>query len=83
MTDILVPILTAVITGSLSLIGVYFSNRKSAALIEYRIKQLEAKQDAHNKLIERTYKLEDHANVVDVKLNVMKGQIDDLERKVS
>jgi hypothetical protein len=83
MTEIWVPILSALITGALSLMGVYIANRKSAALIEYRIKQLEDKQDAHNKLIERTYKLEDHANVVDVKLGVMRGQIDELERKVS
>ena len=83
MTDILVPILTAVITGSLSLIGVYFSNRKSAALIEYRIKQLEEKQDAHNKLIERTYKLEDRANVTDERIASIRSRVDDLERKAS
>lgn len=74
-------IIVALITGILSLIGVYASNRKSAALIEYRIKKLEDKQDAHNKLIERTYALEDHANVVDVKLNMIKNQIEDLERR--
>lgn len=76
-------IITAIITGALSLIGVYLSNRKSAALIEYRIRQLEEKQDAHNKVIERTYKLEDRANVTDVMLKTIKERMDDLERKAS
>lgn len=51
-------IIVALITGLLSLCGVYFANRKSTALIAYRLEQLERKQDAHNNLIERTYKLE-------------------------
>ena len=33
-------------------------NRKTIALVEYRLKQLEDKQQKHNQLIERTYKLE-------------------------
>ena len=48
------PILTALA----SLIGVYMSNRKSAAVMELRMKMLEAKVDKHNQVIERTYRLE-------------------------
>lgn len=48
----------SVLTALLSFLGVYISNRKSAALMEYRIKQLEIKVDKHNNVIERTYKLE-------------------------
>ncbi|MBO7669575.1 MAG: hypothetical protein J6S60_03205 [Oscillospiraceae bacterium] len=51
-------IVVALITGLLSLAGVYLANRKSSALIAYRIEQLEHKQDAHNKMIERVFKLE-------------------------
>ena len=51
-------IVVALITGLLSLCGVYFANRKSSALIAYRLEQLERNQDAHNNLIERTYQLE-------------------------
>ena len=51
-------IIAALITGVLSPIGVYIANRKSSALIMYRIEQLEHKQDAHNKMIERVFKLE-------------------------
>lgn len=62
-------IVVAVITALGSFVAVYFSNRKSADLIEYRIKQLEAKQDAHNKMIERTYALEEQVAVIDNRVN--------------
>ncbi len=71
-------IIAAIITGGLSLLGVYIANRKSAAIIEYRLKELEAKQDKHNQLIERTYKLEDRANILDEKMKVVNHRIEDL-----
>ena len=46
------------VTALLSFFGVYVSNRKSAAVMEFRIKMLEEKVDKHNNVIERTYKLE-------------------------
>lgn len=58
MSDAIVAILSSLITGAFSLIGVYFANRKSSALIAYRLEQLEEKQNKHNNLIERTFKLE-------------------------
>ena len=48
------PILTAIA----SLIGVYMSNRKSAAVMELRMKMLEEKVNKHNTVIERMLKLE-------------------------
>ncbi|MBR2716203.1 MAG: hypothetical protein IKD79_00515 [Oscillospiraceae bacterium] len=72
-------IIVALITGGLSLLGVYLANRKSAAVIEYRLQELEKKQDKHNKLIERTYILEDRANVMEEKMKVANHRIDDLE----
>ena len=74
-------ILVALITGGLSLLGVYLSNRKSAVLIEYRLQELEKKQDKHNKVIERTYALEDRANILEEKMKVANHRLDDLERK--
>ena len=41
MSDAWISVIVAVITGLLSLAGVYFSNRKSAAIMEYRMKELE------------------------------------------
>lgn len=51
-------IVVAVITGVLSLIGVYAANRKSAALVEYRLEQLEKKVNLHNNVVERVTLIE-------------------------
>ena len=80
MTD---AIIAALITGAFSFLGVYFSNRKSAALVEYRLKQLEDKVQAHNNLVERMYEAEDRLNLTDEKLKVANHRIDDLEAKAS
>lgn len=51
-------IAAALITALGALIGTYLSNRKSTALMEYRLKMLEMKVDKHNNVVERTFKLE-------------------------
>lgn len=52
----------AIIVAILGMIGAlggsWIANRKSMALIEYRLKELEEKVNKHNNLIERTYQLE-------------------------
>ena len=76
----------SVIVGVLALIGTlagaYFSNRRSAALIAYRLEQLEKKVQAHNGLVERTYRLEEQAALQEEKLREANHRIDDLERQV-
>lgn len=76
-------IIVALITGAFSFLGVYFSNRKSAALVEYRLKQLEEKVQAHNNLVERMYAVEERATILDEKMKVANHRIDDLERSAS
>ena len=80
MTD---AIIVALITGAFSFLGVYFSNRKSAALVEYRLKQLEDKVAAHNNLVERMYAVEEKQAITDEKLKVANHRIDDLEKEAS
>lgn len=70
MTEIIVAILALIGT----LCGAYFSNRKSGALIAYRLAQLEERVNKHNNLIERTYILEE-------KMKVANHRIQDLERR--
>mgnify|MGYP002511032823 CR=1 FL=1 len=67
-------IIVAVITGVLALIGTFLANRKSTALIAYRLEQLENKVEKHNNLVERTYKLEEQASVLETR-------VDNLEKK--
>lgn len=74
-------IISSLITGILALIGVYAANRKSAALMEYRLKQLEEKVNKHNNLIERMYAVEEKTTVLDEKLKVANHRIEDLEAR--
>ena len=74
-----------VIVGILSLLGTlcgaYFANRKSSALIAYRLEQLEIKVDKHNTVIERTYELEKKMELAEEKIDVANHRIKDLEAK--
>lgn len=80
-------ILVAVISGGFALIAsitvAVIQHRKSVAIIDFRLQQLEKKVDLHNDVIDRTYKLEEHAAVVDEKIKVANNRIDDLEHHQS
>ena len=82
MADWLMAALPAAVTGLLSLLGVYASNRKSAAVNEYRMEQieksigkLEQKQDKHNQMIERMYKLEGRMDEAEHDIRDIKSKI--------
>ena len=51
----------------------------SSKLTQYRLEQLEEKVQAHNRLIERTYRLEERSEVQEEKLRVVNHRIGDLE----
>ena len=72
-------IIVAVLSLAGTLAGSYFSQRKTTALIAYRIEQLEDKVHKHNNLIERTYQVEKRCDIQDEKLKVANHRIDDLE----
>ena len=72
-------VIVAIISFLGTLLGAYIANRKSAAIMEYRLEQLEKKVDKHNTVIERTYALEKRADVVDEKITVANHRIADLE----
>lgn len=64
-----------------TLTGTYFANRKSSALIVYRLELLEKKVDKHNSVVERTFKLEEQAAVIEEKIKVANHRIEDLENR--
>ena len=74
-------IIVALISFAGTLCGAYFANRKSTALIAYRMEQLEKKVDKHNTVIERTYRLEENEKILDEKMKVANRRINDLEGK--
>lgn len=77
---------TSIVVGALALIGTlagsYFSNRKSGALIAYRLEILEKKVQAHNTLVERTFRLEQREEVMEEKMNGMRHLIEQIEKEM-
>ena len=80
MYNFLVPIITSVITGGLTLIGVIYTSHKQhdftveeikgeIRMIKKDIKELEEKQDKHNAVIERVYTLETSIQVSNERQN--------------
>lgn len=76
-------ILLAVLSLVGTLAGTFGGIITSSKLTGYRIEQLEKKMDEHNsaetKLIERVFRLEEHASVVDEQIKVVNHRIGDLE----
>ena len=68
-------IIVAIISLIGTLFGSYLAQRKTTALVVYRLEQLEKKVDKHNSVIERTYILEE-------KMKVANHRISDLEKGV-
>lgn len=74
-TEIIVSLIT--LLGSA--LGTFAGIAVNTKLTNYRIEQLEKKQDKHNSLIERVYNIERHEAVVDEEIKVANHRIDDLE----
>lgn len=90
---VVTSIITSVITGGLTLIGVIYTNRKQhditvqeiktdLTLMHQEIGQLEKKQDVHNGVIERVYQLEKATEILDERQKTANHRIDDLEKGV-
>ena len=58
MDTIIAAAISAAVTLVVCLVQNHAQNEKTRALLDYRLGELEKKQDKHNNLMERTYKLE-------------------------
>ena len=74
-------VISAILALVGSLVGTFAGIITSSKLTEYRIKELEKKQDKHNQVIERTYKLEERMELVEERQKVANHRISDLEDK--
>ena len=74
--SVVVALISLVGTLGGTLGGILVSNK----LTNYRIEQLEKKVEEHNKVIERTYKLEKEQEDEDEKIRVINHRISDLEK---
>lgn len=76
-------IISSFITGAVAIVVCLITqgvnNSKTRALIEYRLLELEKKQDKHNQVIERTYKLEELTALQEEKIKTLEKQIDNIK----
>ena len=77
MNDVVIVAIISLI-GTLG--GTFGGILTSSKLTNYRLEQLEKKVEAHNKVVERTYKLEEEQKVEEEKIKVINHRIDDLEK---
>lgn len=73
MENIIATIGAALISGTLTLIGVVINNSKTRAITDYKIEELTREVREHNGFAKRM-------PVVEEKINVINHRIDDLEQ---
>lgn len=73
-------IISAAISAAAAIIVCMINQNRLVSLIEYRLEQLEKKQDKYNGVIARTYELEKDEAVLKEEIKVANHRIDDLEQ---
>lgn len=71
MESVLPSLISGIVAIVVCVISNVFQNNKTRELLEYRLTELEKKQDKHNSVIERTYKLEQSVAVLTQKVEDM------------
>lgn len=79
MEAIIVALIGLAGSAAGSLCGVLVSSK----LTQYRLEQLEKKVQAHNSLIDRTYRLEERTELQEEKIKVANHRIDGLENAIN
>jgi hypothetical protein len=74
-------VIVALISLAGTLCGTFGGILMSNKLTNYRIEQLEQQVEKHNKLVERTFRLEEQQQLTDERVRVANHRIEDLERK--
>ena len=64
-------VISAIVALIGSLVGTFGGIVTGTKLINYRLQELEKKQDKHNAVIERTYKLEERMGRADEKIKTL------------
>lgn len=71
--------ISAAVTLIVCMINSETQNNKTRALMEYKLEELTKRVDAHNNLIERTYRLEEAVKITQNDIVVANHRISDLE----
>ena len=78
MTEALISAGAAILV---CMISNYYQNRKTTALMEYKLDQLTKKVELHNNAVTILYEAEKRLDVHDEKLKVVNHRVDDLEKE--
>jgi hypothetical protein len=88
-TEIIVALIAGIFSVVGTIITVAIGNKRTEKSVKaqgdltlYRIEQLEKKQDKHNCLMERVFRLEKHEAVIDEEIKVANHRIEDLEKEM-
>lgn len=66
MKEITIALISGGCVAIPSLLTTILSNKKTTALVTYRVEQLEKKVEKHNSVMERTFRLEeDYKNIIE------------------
>lgn len=76
MGNIIAAIITAVVTGGITLLGVILANNKAQAVTEVKIEELTREVRKHNGFAEKI-------PVIDEKIKVINHRIEELEKEWS
>lgn len=82
METIISSVITGIVAITTCLITQGMANRKTIALIEFRLGELQKQVEKHNSVIERTYKLEEQTALQEEKIKVANHRISDIESAI-
>lgn len=74
MKEIIIALISGSCVAIPSLITTILSNKKTTALVTYRVEQLEKKVEKHNSVMERTFKIEEDMVYIKEDIKELKGR---------
>lgn len=75
-------IVSSLISAGMALLICLIQQNRSWGIIEYRLDELAKQVEAHNQIVDRTYKLEKQSALHEEQIKVANHRIDDLEKGV-
>lgn len=71
MGEAMTAVLTGGISAAVSIFGIIMANRKSTAVLEYKVDELDRHVKKHNSLIDRMYKVEKNIGLQDQRIRAL------------
>lgn len=79
---IIAALISAAFALVVCLVNNHYQQNKTTAIIQYKLDELTKQVEKHNKVIDRTYHLEEQAMLYEEKMKVVRHRIEALERKL-